>query len=361
MKQGLVAIGLVTLSLVGCKKGSDMEPTFFPVVPPETYAFENVSFSGQTERQDQLDEMIDYVSTANAEGVTLDAEVLRAMFENTGDNGGGNFSFSSTKQLKNKCFEPDQSVVDAYFASVASISASTETGSNGTAGRIASADGSSMRLFDSNGWEYKELIEKTLMGAVFYYQALNTYLSDEGMDVDNEEVTEGTGTEMEHHFDEAYGYFGATTDFPTNTEDVRYWAKYAVRQDAVLGSATDISLAFRTGRQAIVKERYDVRDEAIADAIAHWELLCAAQAIHYLNSAIDNISSDYDRNHVLSEAYAFASSLFYNTDKRITDSELTQVKDYIGTNFYEVTTDNLTAARDLLAQIYGLEDLKTTI
>lgn len=354
-------VGLMALSLASCKKESELEPTIFPATVPDTYDFENVSFSGQTDRLNQLGELIDYVETANEAGVTLDAQVMKDMFENTGENGGGHFSFSSSKQLKNKCFELDQTTMEGYFETVALISASTETGANGTAGRILSSDQSSSRLYDANGWEYEEFIEKSLMGAVFYYQALNTYLSDEGMDADNSEVTEGEGTEMQHHYDEAYGYLGVTTEFPVNMDDVKYWGKYAVSREDAIGSATKLSDAFRLGRTAIVLERYDERDEAIATIVHEWEQLCAAQAIHYLNEALSNMADDYQRNHVLSEAYAFANNLFYNPERTITDSQLAQVRTYIGTNFYEVTVDDLTAARDLLAEVHGLEDHKETL
>ena len=60
------------------------------------------------------------------------------------------------------------------------------------------------------------------MGAVFYYRATSVYLTDEGMEVDNEEIIAGEGTAMEHHWDEAYGYFGASDSFPNEVEKARY-------------------------------------------------------------------------------------------------------------------------------------------
>ena len=41
------------------------------------------------------------------------------MYANIGDNGNGNFSFSSTKQLKDKTFSLDQDLFDSYLDSVA--------------------------------------------------------------------------------------------------------------------------------------------------------------------------------------------------------------------------------------------------
>ena len=72
---------------------------------------------------------------------------------------------------------------------------------------------------DANGIEYTQLIEKGLMGAVFYYQITNVYLGDGKMDVDNaDQVDPDNGkyyTTMEHHWDEAFGYFSDAVDFPT--------------------------------------------------------------------------------------------------------------------------------------------------
>lgn len=350
---------LAVMFVVGCKK-DDPEPENQPVAVtvPETYSFDNVNFSGQSERLSQLGEMIAYMETANETGVTLDAQVLHDMFENKGGNGGGHFSFTSSKQLRDKCFAPHQSQMEAYLDAAAAASQSTVVASNGTAGRMPSPDGTKQRLFDANGVEYAEVVEKSVMGAVFYYQSTAHYLSDEKMEVDNTTVEEGEGTAMQHHWDEAYGYLGVSTDFPENTEDVKYWGKYCVGRDAVLNTVEDLSYAFRKGRAAIGVKRYDERDAAIAEVKTTWEKICVGTAIHYLNAAMDHIADDYQRNHELSEATAFISSLFYNPDKTITDAQLQEVQALIGTNFYEVTEANLLAARNKLAEIHGLDDVK---
>lgn len=355
----IVGMLLGVLLVTGCKK-DDPEPENEPteVIVPETYSFDNVNFSGQSERLAQLDEMIAYMETANENGETLDAQVLRDMFENTGGNGGGHFSFTSTKQLRDKCFEPHQSQIEAYLDAAAAASLSTDAASNGTAGRMTSGDGTKQRLFDANGLEYAEVVEKSIMGAVFYYQATATYLSDEKMEVDNTTVEEGEGTAMQHHWDEAYGYLGVTTGFPENTADVKYWGKYCVGRDAVLNTTDELSYAFRKGRAAIGVKRYDERDAAITEVRKAWEEVCVGTAIHYLNAAMNHIADDYQRNHELSEATAFISSLFYNPEKTITDTQLQEVQALIGTNFYEVTEANLLAARNKLAEIHGLDEVK---
>lgn len=347
--------------LSSCKDDQTFEPPVIPVVPPATYDFENVSYEGQILRQDQLKEMILYLETAEQPQVSLDAQVLRDMFENTGGNGGGNFTFTSDKQLKDKCFAPHQARIDDYFEKAVQASLSLSEGSNGVAGRIQSAGGGSYRLFDENGWEYAEIIDKTIMGAVFYYQATSVYLGESKMDVDNIEVVAGEGTAMQHHWDEAYGYLGVTNDFPENTDDVRFWGNYCNGRDALLNTNETLSEAFRLGRQAILMDRLDVRDEAIADVRAEWERVVAGTAIHYLNTAMDNITDDYVRNHVLSEAYVFVECLFYNEERSISEADMNKVLGYIGINFYEVEMTGLLAARDLLAETYGMDGVKSSL
>lgn len=348
-----------TILILGCDRDETEITT--PLVIPETYNFENVSYSGQTDRLNQMAEMTTYVKSANEDGVELDQAVLTAMWENTGDNGGGNFSFSSSKQLKDKCFAPDQALIESYFQMAVEASKSIAPGGNGIAGRVTSDDGSDSRLYNENGWEPSQLIEKTIMGAVFYYQAVSKYMGSEKMNVDNETIEPGSGTEMQHHWDEGYGYFGASNEFPDDTENIRFWAKYCNGRDELIESNESLSRAFRIGRAAIDANDLELRDQAISVAREEWEKVVAATAIHYLNDGIDNLSDDNERNHVLSEAYAFIHSLMYNEEKSITNAEIKEVKALMGENFYEVTAEGLTAARDKLGVIFGMEDVKTLL
>jgi hypothetical protein len=150
--------------------------TFYEV--PSTYAFTDaegnstVSYSGQTDRLNQLDEMTTYMKTGTT--TQISSSVLMDMFYNTNDNGNGNFSFSSSKQLGNKCFASDSAEYTGWFSDLANASADfASTASDGQAGTLTS--GTSTYLFDANGVEHVQLIEKGLMGAVFMNQALNSY------------------------------------------------------------------------------------------------------------------------------------------------------------------------------------------
>lgn len=351
-KNILFALPFLLIFLSGCNKCKD--PICFEV--PSTYTFTNVSYSGQTDRLNMLEEMTTYMKTGNTSGTVLDAQLLKDMYANENNP----FSFTSTKQLKSKTFSLDVDQFETYMDNIATASQSTVAGSNGVAGVVESNDGSKKYLFDENGIEYTQLIEKELMGAVFYYQATSVYLSEDriGAAVDNETITEGEGTDMEHHWDEAFGYLGVPTDFPTNTDGVRFHGKYCNSRDALMGTNSTLMDAFILGRAAISEKDMDVKDSQVPIIRDTWEDVIAGTAIHYLNGGNTDLADDALRNHQLSEAIAFTKALKYNVTKRITDAQIQEVLDLIGTNLYEVTSADLVEARDLLSGIYGFDNIK---
>lgn len=349
----------------GCSK-DDNEDNGYDI--PATYTFTDdsgnstVDFSGQTARMDQLSEMVTYMKTANTVGVTLDAQVLKDMYANTNDNGGGNFSFTAAgKQLKSKTFELDQTMFETWMDSIALASTATGAGSAGVAGVVESNDGSKAYLFSANGIEYTQLIEKGLMGAVFYYQATTVYLGDDKMNVDNTTAVDAANgkyyTTMEHHWDEAFGYFTDAVDFPTNGTD-RFWGKYSNSRDAVLGCNEAIFDAFVEGRAAISNDDLDKRSEIIATIRTEWERVVAATAVAYLKDAKSNFADDALRNHELSEAIAFVLSLKYNTQKSISNTQIDNVLNILGDNLYQITVADIDSAKDELVTIFELQDIE---
>lgn len=329
---------------------------------PSTYNFTDaagnntVSYGGQTERINQLAEMVTYMKT----GVTteLSETALNAMFSNADGNGGGYFTFTSTKQLKDKCFALDVPLIEGYLANLATASASfAETATNGQAGTLSS--GTSIYLFDQNGVQPSELIEKTVMSAVFMHQTLSVYFGSEKMNVDNSVAVDGQYyTEMEHHWDEAFGYFGVPTDFPTNTTNLKFWAKYCNNQNANLGSNATLMNAFLKGRALIQqKKELTLRDAEILTIRKTWERVAASQAVTYLEAAKSHFGSDNAKFlHEVSEAYGFIQGLKYvPLETRViayTEIEglLTET---LGTNFWEITLVDLNSAINTLNSIYG--------
>lgn len=348
----ILAIGLLT----GCKKDDDNKDDDKYAVP-STYNFKNVSYTGQIDRQDMLQELTAYVKTSHVEGTTVDAQVMKDMFANNNNPFNDADLNASTKNLIGKTFNLDTTYYLNLFDSIAKYSGQAG-GANGTAGIVT--NGSRSILCDANGLEYAQIIDKGLMGATFYYQATSVYLTDDkiGDAVDNETVVDGKGTDKEHHFDEAFGYFGAPIDFPSNTSGVRFWAKYCNgRNDLV--STNKIMDEFLKGRAAISNKDKSAQNDAVSNIKSYWEKVAAATALHYINSGIDNINDDAERNHALTEALMFIQALKYNVDKTISNTKIEEVLNKIGDNLYNVSLQNLTDARDLLADEFNWTSKKT--
>ena len=355
MKKLYITITILSLFMAACNKentGSGSSSV------PSTYSFANVNYSGQTFRISMLEEMLDYAITGRTIGTTVDASVLKNMFSNTGSPFTDTILNTCGKQLKNKCFVIDQPLYESYMDSLALASLNPGAGSNGIAGVVTSTiDPLKKYLLSANGWDYTELIEKGLMGGVFYYQAINSYLENLAFD-DNLTLVPGEGTAMEHHFDEAFGYFGVPVNFPTNTTDVVFWGEYCNDLDAVLNTNHNMMKSFVRARYAISKKDYSMRDAEVNSIRENWDELVAAAAIHEINESLAYFSDDALRNHTLSEFVGFVSCLKYSLYAKATTAEINTIIGYIGIDLYNVTVMNLNAAKNALSSIYGLDSVK---
>lgn len=336
---------------------------------PATYSFTDeygnntVSYDGQKQRLEMLSEMTTYMKTANTAGVAVDASVLKAMYANDGydwiDVDGLGMDGSS-KQLKSKTALGDAGVQDmfeVYMDSLAAISVRTVNGVEDGAAGIAGVypnDGKGPYLMSATGVEYTQLIEKGLMCAVFMNQMTVNYLGNLSGDDNEVAVDSAAGefyTEMEHSFDEAYGYLSYDDDFLNKGVD-RFWGKYANGREDILGTASALDVAFKMGRSAIVYNDEVARDAAVQSINNNIELACAGTAIYYLNSAIANITSATTRNHALSEAMAFANGLRYGANSvngtSISAAQVDQVIEAIGWDFNNVSIAGLQSAIDII-------------
>ncbi len=372
-KLPLLLLGAV-LFTASCEK-EETEPVVVAPQQPATYSFTNVSYDGQTDRLDMLAELTTEMKKP-ATGTSADAQTMLNMFANENSPFADGALNISTKQLKNKCYDGGGAAIgtstfEYYINRLASISAiSTGTWAPGTAG--VSTSGSKAYYFDENGVEYAQLVEKGLMGAIFYYQISETYTREGkiGNAVNNTDVTVDKGTDMEHHWDEAFGYFGATVDLTEanyNDQSLRYHAKYAKKgSDAGLETVGNVMYQFIKGRFSISNNDYTGRDDAANELRKEYEEIMVTTAIHYINGSIANFGDDALRNHEISEAYAFIISLHYNSDKVISDADLALVKDLFRTdmggqmvpNFLNVSVSTLNQAKDKLSEVYGLDLVK---
>lgn len=372
-----LAIGALATPMASCKKRGCTDPTAtnysskakkddgsctYNQTPgytvPSTYAFTNsngestVDYAGQTDRINQLIEMVQYADLGTTQAIS--AQALKDMFANVNGNGNGNFSFTSSRKLQDKCFSLDTATIIAHFTDIATASNSyMTTATNGQAGTLTS--GTSTYLFDANGFEKSELIEKSVMGAVFMYQALNVYLGTTNMNADNTTLVAGKPyTNLEHYWDEAFGYFAVPTNFPT-APAFAFWGKYCNSQNTNLNSNQVMMGNFLKGRAAISNKVLADRDPAIVEIREMWEKIAAYQAMRYLDQAATYYGTDQAKClHVLSEAYGFVYSLrFAPTETR--KMSITEVNNLLGDfngNLWTLTLSDINNLKASIDAVY---------
>ena len=348
---------------------------------PTTYEFtrdgaSTVSYSGQNERLDMVEAIKAYLKAGDG-GAPLSATVLNDAFANTNGDGNGFFSFSSTKQLKNKTFQPDldDQLMENLFDAAEAASVSGLSAGEGTAGLIVRENSGNTILVNEKGHEFTQFIEKGLMGTVMYNQIYNVYLTDArtGDDVENTDLREGNNyTDMEHHWDEAFGYWNPPLDFASNwpseraSED-RFWSHYSNTVDPIIGSNSVIMEAFIAGRTAIVNNDLTTKTAKRTEVSEWLELVAAATAIHYINDSQEalNVGEIGDAFHVMSEVWAFVNAIKYYPNRKLTLDQINEINEQdLGANgnFWNVTPEGLAKAKATLVAAYpqleaGQDDL----
>ncbi len=339
---------------------------------PSTYDFlrdgsTTVSYAGQNERLDMVALIKSEILAEGDKGNRVSEMALLNAFNNADGNGGGLFPFESSKQLADKTFQVDldNRLFENLFAAAEVASVAGVKAANGTAGLIIRESKGSTILVDENGREFTQLIEKGLMGAVMYNQIYNTYFTEAriGNDVENTALREGSNyTDMEHHWDEAFGYWNPPLDFSSNwpaeraSED-RFWSHYSNTVDPHLGTNSIIMDAFVAGRAAIVNNDLDTKDAQRAIISENLELVSAGTAVHYINDSLEalNEGDTGEAFHVMSEVWTFVNALKYNAARRIS---LDQIDEILGQdlgangNFWNVTPEGLNKAKATLVSVY---------
>lgn len=336
-----------------------------PYEIPTSYNFVNTSYDGQTQRLNMLTELKAYMGTAKVSGTEIDVARLKAMYTNEVEVANFAGMYDESKQLKSKTLESEQVKFEALIDELAAASQSTVPGEEGISGVIESLNGEKQYLIGEDGLEHAQLIEKGIMGACFYYQSTAIYFGEDKMNVDNVDVTEGKGTAMEHHWDEAFGYVGVPKAFPSDQTGLQFWGGYIADRDEVMGSNAAVMDAFLKGRAAISNDDIATRDEAISEARAAWELVSVGTALHYINSGITNFDDMAIRGHGLSEAIAFIYSLKFNPEKTLNNEQIDALLVWVANsanfadmNLYQTTKVNLQQAKDDLAAAFSLTDKK---
>jgi hypothetical protein len=235
-----------------------------------------------------------------------------------------------------------------------------------------------------DGHDLTQLVQKLLLGAVNFSQGTDDYLDDDvegkGLLIANELDGENSYTSLEHHWDEAYGYWGAARDYSAYTDDeiaasggrpeyengyydsnddgnVDLKSEYnfgasinaakrdgGSAEDARTDFSGDADLAWRTGR-AIIAAAYDAGEEIDLGALGAqrdilvmtWEKACAATAIHYINDVLNDMDAigivDYsfaDHAKDWSELKGFALSFQFNPRSPMSEEDFAAVHAAIG-------------------------------
>ncbi|MES1159523.1 MAG: DUF4856 domain-containing protein, partial [Bacteroidota bacterium] len=216
----------VLLIVSSCKKDNTPSTPVYTV--PTTYNFANVSYSGQLVLLAMADQIVAKINLANTiPGTAVSAQTLKDMFNNVN----GNFNDSALQlnnsglRLADYCSPLAKTDVLSYFDSVGTFSQSTVAAGPGVAGVSASSASPTKKyLLSPNGVFYSQVVKKAVMGGICNYM-IDRYLTDSiASTIDNTTVVSGSGTALEHHWDEAFGFFGVPINFPTSTTGLRYLA-----------------------------------------------------------------------------------------------------------------------------------------
>ncbi len=386
MKNIILPLFVVSIVFQSCSNDDDNTGTN-NVVAPATYEFTRngattISYSGQTTRIEMGEELINGLKDTSKSEEDLDG-----MFTNTGDKFSDADLNASTKSIRSKTAAStdyfsanttDANAIKADFdawiaAQVGEVYPNWDVNAaSGTAGKIQEAGGGSTRYVNAKGLEYNQAVNKGLIGALMVDQALNNYLStavlDAGTNVadnDTDTVAEGENyTNMEHKWDEAYGYvYGVNADPANPNADLgadSFLNKYIGRvegDDDFVGIADEIYQAFKLGRAAIVAKNYTVRDaqaEIIREKISE---IIGIRAVYYLQQGKNVLTTDKAAAfHDLSEGFGFIYSLQFTRKpgtsapyftKSEVDGFITTLTD--GNGFWDITEDALDTMSNTIA------------
>lgn len=360
-----------------------------------TGSFAPGAYNGQIRRLAQLQEIKDSLTNEPIRWNLREAlaNVNRDQFASAAAQGNSDIR----TKIDELNFDNGNTSVADDFAELADLLVSssqanyTITASNGTAGMITT--GSTKRHVSANGLEYAQILEKGLYGVMAYDQMVDDYMRNSQAGADNEfgnnqssvDNYDDNGTDRQHRWDEAFGYFGADPATYPNTSNTsngdgvfiaNYTFDFSDETEEVYGInlAQKAMEAFIIGRAALKAgegfgpsqetTNEEVFQAARADAKLYVEAGLAAAAFHYLNSAISDVS-DADKVHHLSEALAFIYALSFNSEGRLTATEAHNALIAMGwsandsslggiyaINLWEVTDAQMESAKNILDESF---------
>ena len=290
----------MTFTFFSCEDDDNDNDTTVPTIQaPDTYSFERngestISYSGQTTRLEQADEL--YAALNSAESTASALELMfngsdgsSAGFANDLLNGTSKIIGSKTASSTLAGSATTKARFGDYITDFASNVAPNwdMDASAGMPGSITSPDGSSTYQINALGQELDQLFFKGLIGAFTLDQIVNNYIHpnqlDSGTRIDDNDNGVLSGdkpyTDMEHKWDEGFGYLygqegdlddvGATLgSAPAGSGNLlmKYFKKVNAEGGYEPGIGQTVYDAFIMGRTAIVHGDSALRD-AQADII----------------------------------------------------------------------------------------------
>ncbi len=376
LKSMLISLAIFAFS---CDSDNDEGSSTPTIVAPDSYEFtrdgvSSVSFSGQTTRLNQAEELYSALNSSSATESGLDL-----MFNGDG-NGSAGFADESlngtSKIIGSKTSSStlagsattkarfDAMITD--FATNVVPNWNTDA-SAGTAGAISTPDGASTYHLNAMGQEIDQLFFKGLIGAFTLDQIVNNYIHpnqlDSGSRIDDNDndVLSGDNnyTDMEHKWDEGFGYLyglegdnlSAAGSSPSGNGSLlmKYFKKVNDEGGYEPGIGQVVYDAFIMGRTAIVNKNYELRDQQAAIIKVELSKVIGYYAIHYMNDYVAKLEAGNvaKAHHSLSEAWGFLLSLQFTNngnDEPFMDRSTVEyfLDNYMG-DFHSVNPGVLTA------------------
>ena len=202
---------------------NDDEPAVTKITEPATYTFNSrfsegvssVSYTGQVVRNLLINDIKTQMGT---DAGSKNPATLLSMMAND-DASRVILSKGDLSTVQSKYHDISTSNLNDRLDAVESI---TIPGYNATAKTLISGwlqESASTGKIRATGLDFAQMTQKTMWGAISYWQATSKYMSKIPTDDNSVAVDGKTYTVMEHHWDESFGYFGAALDYNTGYTD----------------------------------------------------------------------------------------------------------------------------------------------
>ena len=411
----LYILPFMVAMFIGCEDNNDDPVTDTTIPTPLTYEFESrfsegessVSYNGQVVRNLLINDIKGQFKGGNGTKVLsmmANDDASAQILTSAGTTVQSVYHDISTSHLNDRLTAVSSIVIPGW-----DLNAGDLLGGWATELGTLEAD----ETTNANGLRLDQLAQKTLWGAVSFWQATSKYMSKIPTD-DNSISDEGDPyTAMEHHWDESFGYFGAARDYNTGYSDdndrksdpyydsngdgsidfkTEYnagWAVTAAKRDLVDGVSVDydftgtIMNAYLEGRTLIHNQAPLSEILAQRDIITTtWEKVVAAVTIHYINDVAADMAALYpadstagplselsaDLNNHWGEMRGYAHGLLYNEldTRTMSYDQVVALLAVMGTApvypvageipFYVYHGNLLTTAKNMLQEAYGFSD-----